>query len=210
MLLILHCNPILSLCFFQLHFWIFQASSSGCANWPQGKCLKQQGHPASCRSWRSGTPGWTMPWCWMHWWEWQMKRQSRAVQVPALHPSSHQQLRHVLTLLRVCQVLLSCHLVLIPLLLHGGLTYHHLGLTAVLFSRSTDFFTELKLAKGESNVCPLHAWLTLKGCASSALTSSGVIKITLLRQVPSPAFYPKTLAHDFGFKCFIPSKWPLL
>lgn len=106
LVVILNCNKIISLFFFQRHFWIFQASSSDCANWPHGRCLKQQGLPASCRSWRSGTPGWTTHSCWMHWWEWQMKRQSRAVQVPGLHCSTRQQLMHVLTFFRVCHVLL--------------------------------------------------------------------------------------------------------
>lgn len=148
---ILNCNKIISLyfLFFQLHFWIFQASSSGCANWPQGRCLKQQGLPASCRSWRSGTPGWTMPWCWMHWWEWQMRRQSRAVQVPGLQhftPSSWWMSQPFLGFATCC---FCFPLVLIPSFLHGGLIYQHLGPTPVQFSCSTDFFTELKLAKGE-------------------------------------------------------------
>lgn len=57
-LVVLNCNKIIFL--FQLRFWIFQASLSDCANWQHGRCLKQQVLPASSRSWKNGTPGWTM------------------------------------------------------------------------------------------------------------------------------------------------------
>ena len=39
------------------------ALSSGYASWQLERCQNQRSQPASCRSWRSGTRGWTMPWC---------------------------------------------------------------------------------------------------------------------------------------------------
>ena len=39
------------------------ALSSGYASWQLERCQNQRAQPASCRSWRSGTRGWTMLWC---------------------------------------------------------------------------------------------------------------------------------------------------
>ena len=39
------------------------ALSSGFASWQLERCQSQRAQPASCRSWKSGTRGWTMLWC---------------------------------------------------------------------------------------------------------------------------------------------------
>lgn len=60
--------------------WTSPASSSGCVSWPPGKCLRPLA-PTSSKSWRTGTPGWTTPWCWTPSCRWQQRRRSRAAQV---------------------------------------------------------------------------------------------------------------------------------